>query len=138
MSDARDLIGLLRSLEPDLGAEPYAFVELVRGTDDRLAASAFALVREQEGAGAIVTLAQARALDRTPWFVAARLTLRVTSDLEAVGLTAAVATRLAEEGIACNVVAGLRHDHLFVPWDARRRALAALLRLAAEAGDPPD
>jgi len=56
----------------------------------------------------------------------ARISLTVHSALAAVGLTAAVATALAREGIPANVVAGYFHDHLFVPWDRRAAALAAL------------
>ncbi len=52
------------------------------------------------------------------------------SDLAAVGLTAAFATALAAEGLSCNVIAGVHHDHLFVPWDRRVDAMAALERLS--------
>jgi hypothetical protein len=48
-------------------------------------------------------------------------------------VTAAVGARLAAADISCNVVAGLSHDHLFVPWDHRDRALAELQQLAREA-----
>ena len=68
-----------------------------------------------------------------------KITLQVYSDLEGVGLTAAVATALAEEGIPCNVVAALHHDHLFVPETQGQRALAclqALSRAAQEAATP--
>jgi uncharacterized protein len=54
----------------------------------------------------------------------------VHSDLAAVGLTAAFAGALASEGISCNVIAGFHHDHLFVPWERRADAMAALGRLA--------
>jgi hypothetical protein len=53
----------------------------------------------------------------------------VASDLDAVGLTAVVATALAGQGIPANVVAGFHHDHVFVPVDrgaAAMRVLAAL------------
>jgi hypothetical protein len=43
------------------------------------------------------------------------LTLRVHSALDGVGLTAAVASALAEIGIPCNMVAAFHHDHAFVP-----------------------
>ena len=48
------------------------------------------------------------------------------SSLEAVGLTAALSKRLADAGISANMIAALHHDHLFVPWDRRDEALAAL------------
>jgi hypothetical protein len=46
-----------------------------------------------------------------------------------VGLTARIATGLAEQGISANVVAGLRHDHFFVQWQRRDEAMAILARL---------
>ena len=49
------------------------------------------------------------------------------SSLEAVGLLAEVARRLAAHGISVNVVSGYYHDHLFVPVDRAEEALAALL-----------
>ena len=60
----------------------------------------------------------------------ARITLGVQSSLAAVGLTARVATILAERGIAANVIAGYHHDHVFVPWDRRDEALQALRALS--------
>ena len=62
-----------------------------------------------------------------PW---ARISLTVQSDLAAVGLTAAFARALAAEGISCNVIAGVHHDHLLVPWDRRDDAMATLRRLS--------
>ncbi|MEL7199646.1 MAG: ACT domain-containing protein [Pseudomonadota bacterium] len=67
----------------------------------------------------------------TPHF--ARITLQVHSDLEGVGLTAAVATGLAAEGVACNVIAGFHHDHIFVPWERRDDAMAILQKISDEA-----
>lgn len=60
---------------------------------------------------------------------AAWITLTVHSDLAAVGLTAAFSRVLAEAGISCNVVAGVRHDHIFVPVERAADAMAALRRL---------
>ncbi len=79
----------------------------------------FALIREEEGLTAI-----------RPGSGWARITLGVHSSLEAVGLTARIAGALAESGIAANIVAGLRHDHLFVPWGRREEALAVLAGLS--------
>ena len=54
------------------------------------------------------------------------ITLNVHSSLEAVGLTAAIATRLAQHNISANVVAGFFHDHIFVPENDAEQALTAL------------
>jgi hypothetical protein len=54
----------------------------------------------------------------------------VHSSLEAVGLTAVVATKLAAEGISANVIAAFYHDHVFVQANRAKAALAALTSLA--------
>ncbi len=46
--------------------------------------------------------------------------------MEAVGLTAAVATKLASYGISANVVAAYYHDHIFVQIEKADEALLAL------------
>lgn len=61
--------------------------------------------------------------------MAARITLRVNSALEETGLTAAVSRVLADAGISCNVIAGAAHDHLFVDWPRRYRALDLIRQL---------
>jgi len=58
-----------------------------------------------------------------------KISLRVHSSLEAVGLTAAFATQLSDEGISANVVAGYFHDHIFVPRQDAERAITALNQL---------
>ncbi len=65
-------------------------------------------------------------------FLARRITLRVESDLESVGFTAAVTAALAKHTIAANVVSGFYHDHLFVPTDRGEEALRVLEELSAE------
>jgi hypothetical protein len=81
---------------------------------------AFALIRESEG----VTIIR----PGTGW---ARITLGVHSSLAAVGLTARVADALAAQRISANMVAAFHHDHVFVPWDRRDEALAALLEFTS-------
>jgi len=111
-----DLAGMLAGMAPVLDGRQWRFV-LVEGAPP---ADAFALIREDEGTTAIVP-------EEGGGF--ARITLVVHSALEGVGLTAAVSTALAEAGIACNVVAGYHHDHLFLPWGRRDEALARLQTL---------
>jgi hypothetical protein len=115
-----ELAGMLAGMAPVLDAREWRFM-LVEGDPP---ADAFALIREDEGTTAIIA-------GEGGDF--ARITLMVHSALEGVGLTAAVATALAASGIACNVVAGFHHDHLFVPWARRAEALAVLRDLAGEA-----
>ena len=53
-----------------------------------------------------------------------------TPVLHAVGLTAAVASCLAEQGISANVLAAYYHDHVFVPHDQAEDAMHALQLLS--------
>ena len=114
MDGERDLARLLAALDPRLHTERYSFSTI---QDPSFGDGDFAIVREEEGLTAI------RPDPAGEW---ARISLGVHSSLEAVGLTAALATRLAERSISANIVAALRHDHLFVPWDRREDALEAL------------
>ncbi len=88
-----------------------------------------ATFREREALTVIVREEDALAAGLSPLFRCAWIALTVHSDLEAVGLTAAVASALYERGISCNVVAAAYHDHLFVPIERADDAIAALLAL---------
>ena len=79
----------------------------------------FALIREDEGVTRI-----------GPGEGWARITCAVHSSLDAVGLTAHISAALAARGISANIVAGVHHDHIFVPWGRRDEAMAALLELS--------
>jgi hypothetical protein len=122
-----DLAVLLQTMEPVLHPEPYGYGVWAEGP---LPITPFATVSEDEGLTVVAPLAemQAAGLQSDPW---ARISLTVHSDLTAVGLTAAFAGALGREGISCNVIAGFHHDHLFVQWDRREGAVAALRRLAS-------
>lgn len=127
-----DLPALLRALEPALHPGTYAFAT-VPGADAVAPAGAVATIREDAGLSVVMELGALRAAGLEPAFPCAWITLAVHSDLAAVGLTAAVAGALGRAGIACNVVAGARHDHLFVPVDAAERALGVLRALGEAA-----
>ncbi|HEX4250968.1 MAG TPA: ACT domain-containing protein [Pseudonocardia sp.] len=86
-------------------------------------------VAEDEGLTLVLPRSEADGAGLDYAYVAARITLRVHSDLAAVGLTAAVSAQLATGGISCNVVAGYHHDHLFVPADRAADALTLLRAL---------
>ncbi len=122
-----DLKSMLTGMKPKLCKRAWCFHAIADPTF--IPDTAFAFIREEEGVSAIIPAPAATA--KAPQF--ARITLQVHSDLEGVGLTAAVATSLATSGIACNVIAGLHHDHLFVPWDRREEALDLLNKLSVDA-----
>ena len=57
------------------------------------------------------------------------ITLEVHSSLDAIGLTAAFANKLAEHGISANVIAGYYHDHIFVQSELAQNSIDALKEL---------
>ena len=117
----------MTSLIPVLRPGVYAFCALPPGRCvDFPVVGTF---REDEGLTVIVEEAVALAHGLDVAFRAAWVTLGVNSDLHAVGLTAMVARALADAGIACNVVAAVRHDHLFVPIERGQGSVAVLERL---------
>lgn len=120
-----DLARMLGSLDVDIRPGGYVFVS-TPDRDETLAHQAHAAVDEAEGITYVLRREDADARGLEYDFVAAWLSLRVHSALQAVGLTAAVSAALAERGIACNVLAGFHHDHLLVPHDRRDEAVAAL------------
>ena len=86
----------------------------------------FAIIREAEGWTVILERNSADILDWSYEGVFCCITLQVNSSLEAVGLTAVVATELTKHSISANVVAAFHHDHIFVPVDRANDALICL------------
>jgi len=127
VSGETDLSKLLASMEPVLrpGEFVFAMVDGVDGIEPE------ATVREAEGLSAVLPRERADALGLDYDYVAAWITLRVHSALEAVGLTAAFSRALADAGLSCNVIAGVHHDHLLVPADRAEDALRVLRDLAS-------
>lgn len=121
---------LLTSMSPRLDDTEWVFATV----DEEEAAvpfiaSAIASFREEEGLTLVLPQAAAEDLENVSAPMS-RITLEVHSSLEAVGLTAAVASALAEEGVSANMVAAYYHDHIFVPKAFADRALAVLQGLS--------
>ena len=125
-----DLAVLLASMSPELHDGSYVFV-VDEGRGGR--EEAVVVVAEAEGTTLVLPQGRADELGLAYGFVASWITLRVHSALDAVGLTAAFAAALTDEGISANVVAGYFHDHLFVPVERRDDATRALQDLARRA-----
>lgn len=129
MQPISDLTALLTQMRPELSPGLFAFVVLPSDAslDPGLV---IASVREPEGLSVIVPEQVAIDHDFPIAFTAAWITLTVHSDLGAVGLTAAVSSALSKSGISCNVVAGVHHDHLFVPASQAQQAMDVLHALS--------
>lgn len=120
-------------MQPTLNEGVYVFASVPPDTDTR-SLEPIATFRETEGLTLIVEEQRAQKAGLPVLFRAAWITLTVHSDLQAVGLTAAVSAALAQAQISCNVVAAAFHDHLFVPVESGDDALAALQQLQRRSG----
>lgn len=121
-----NLTTLLQSMSPQLMPEEYVFC-CVQDNDINLQTlSPLATFRETEGLTLVITKTQAEANNIPFESVFSGITLTVHSSLDAVGLTAAVATKLAEYDISANVVAAYYHDHIFVQKEKTELAIKAL------------
>ncbi|WP_112945604.1 MULTISPECIES: ACT domain-containing protein [unclassified Rhizobium] len=131
----RDTKAMLSGMTPSLDAADYVFCTT---EDEQLAMQAAPIslgwFREAEGVSVILALGDAQRLGFDNTLPMRRITLTVFSSLEGVGLTAAVATALANHNISCNMVAAYHHDHVFVPTADAEEAMRVLLDLQAAAG----
>ena len=109
MPGETDLQALLKTMSPKLNDGDYVFctVTTLDNIDPNQIVSLF---KEDEGWTVILNKTQADKLNLSYAYAAAWITLTIHSSLEAVGLTAAFATALGNEGISCNVVAAYYHD----------------------------
>lgn len=119
-------------MRPRLNEGAYVFIS-VSADADTSSLRPIATMIEDEGLSLVVEESKIDAAEFQILFRAAWITLTVNSDLNAVGLTAAIASALASEGISCNVVAGAQHDHLFVPIDSAQDVMAVLAKLQGRA-----
>ncbi len=129
MTPMDNLDEALASLDPQLeGSYVFASVDsLAPGLEP------FATVREPEGLTVVCTVLEAEqhGLDSSRRY--ARITARAQTALHAVGITSTVTSTVASRGIPCNVIAGVYHDHFFVPEDRAEETVALLQALSAQA-----
>ena len=121
-----NLTTLLQSMSPKLMPEEYVFCCVEGGFSDYKNLSPLATFLETEGLTLVLTKEQAQTNGFAFESVFSGITLTVHSSLDAVGLTAAVATKLAEYNISANVIAAYYHDHIFVQTEKAQLALQAL------------
>ncbi|AKB02598.1 ACT domain-containing protein [Vibrio cholerae] len=126
MSGIKSLELLLQSMSPELMAGDYVFCTVNVALSDYLSLEPIATFREPEGLTLVLEAEKAQQAGLESSALFSLITLTVYSSLEAVGLTAAFATKLAEHGISANVIAGYYHDHIFVQKEKAQQALQAL------------
>ena len=118
---------LLASMSPQLTNGEYVFCTFHSAAyGDYSELEPIAAITEPEGLTLIIprSIADRKSIDYESVFK--RITLNVHSSLDAVGLTAAFSSKLAEQGISANVVAGYYHDHILVQTELAERAIKAL------------
>ena len=133
MSGGTNIATLLANMDPTLSAVEVVFCSFPNPSlTDKAYLNPIGCFMEPEGLSLIIRRQVAEAHGIWYSVVLQAITLSVHSNLEAAGLTAAVAGRLAQHGISANVVAAYHHDHVFVPVADAERALAVLRTLQAE------
>ena len=126
MTAITDLDVLLKSISPELIEGSYVFCTVDGPLADYIQLNPISTFQEKEGLTLVLEEYVATKAQLNFDSVFSLITLSVHSSLEAVGLTAAFATKLGSYGISANVVAGYYHDHIFVQKDKADAAISAL------------
>lgn len=127
MVGEKNLDNLLGSMSPALIAGDYVFCTIKNSKyGDYAEARPIASFAETEGLTLVLLKKTAESFGLSYEGVFRCITLGVHSSLEAIGLTAAVAGKLASYGIAANVIAAYFHDHIFVQSELADRAISIL------------
>lgn len=126
MSGITDLDELLASMKPQLLEQKFVFCSVSGELKDYLSLVPVATFVEPEGL--TLVLPQEKALEAGLDYESSfrQIMLSVHSSLDAVGLTAAVSSKLATKGISANVIAAFYHDHIFVQSEKAEAAMSAL------------
>ena len=82
--------------------------------------------KESEGYSIIISKEEAIKNNLQFYFISAWITLEIDSTLESVGITSAFSKKLTKAGISCNVIAAYHHDHVFVPYLDKHKAMKIL------------
>ncbi len=129
MAGERDIKKLLKNMTPTLCKQEYVFVTTNKKIAEVIALNPLCTFMEEEGLTLIVEKDIAISNGLKFEGVFKKITLKIHSSLEAVGLTAAVATQLKDYNISANVVAAYYHDHIFVQSSLSEKALNCLNEL---------
>lgn len=126
MTGQNNLDLLLKDMRPALHDGSYVFLTSPDGFSPAVQKDAIMIFRETEGITAIVREITAKTLQKDLQPQWAMITLTIHSDLNAIGFLAAITAKLAQAGISVNPVSAYYHDHLFVPWEKREKAMKIL------------
>jgi hypothetical protein len=131
MTGMVEIKDLLKNMEPVLCGGEFVFCTVQQKLNEALLElDPIGTFQEDEGLTLILTKLIADQNGMSYEGVFSKISLKVHSSLEAVGLTAAFSNALKEVNISANVIAGYYHDHIFVPEHQAEAALKALKALS--------
>lgn len=130
MSGTQNLNELLATMQPELVDEAFVFCTVTGRLDQYIALEPIATFIESEGLTLVLPKDKADEASLNYEGIFWQITLTVHSSLQAVGLTAAVSSKLASKGISANIIAAYYHDHIFVSSEQAEQALLALKELS--------
>lgn len=109
-------------LQPVLHPDIYVYAAV----DATMDIDALCTFREEEGLTLILKKDDAIDHNLAYQYECRWITLSLPTELEAIGITAAVSKALAAKNIPCNIVAALHHDHVFIPVKDAKLAVETL------------
>jgi hypothetical protein len=125
MTDQANLSEVFKALTVSCDDITYGFVS-VENTQFKFEEGMIGTFQEKEGVTIVATNEYLAKNGLQPEALFAKLTVEIETSLQMVGLTALLATKLAENNISANVIAGYFHDYIFVQYDMRQKALEVL------------
>lgn len=134
MPGEENLEELLKKMSPILDEQEYVFITTQRPLAEMIKLNPLCTYVEEDGLTLIIKKKIAKEEGLKFDGVFKKITLNVHSSLEAVGLTAVVATKLKDNNISANVVAAYYHDHIFVQSSLSEKALMYLKELTRQEG----
>ena len=117
-----------KSLKPKLNSGKYVFVQLKSISEidkDELVC----FFKEGKNFSVILKEEYAKENNLSYKYTAAWITLKLNSSLDSYGLTSLFSKALSDLKISCNVIAGYKHDHIFVNYEKRELAIDTLKKL---------
>ncbi|MCU0537479.1 MAG: ACT domain-containing protein [Hydrococcus sp. Prado102] len=127
-----DLTTLLKNMQPLCDRRMFVFCSINEARYKQLQIIPIGIFRETEGITIIANKDDADSEYLSYSDIWALITLTIHSSLNAVGFLAAITQKLAAAGISVNAISAYYHDHLFIPWNDRERALDLLMDLRAK------
>jgi hypothetical protein len=136
MAGISDLNELLKKMKPNLKKEKYYIASVDEG--ELMAISSYldyiiCVYKETEGLTVVFTEDIINEMKEFTGKISgpfACITLEVNSDLNAIGFMERIAGALAKEKISCNAFSAYYHDHIFIQYERKEDALAALKKLS--------